>query len=201
MARLGIFGGTFDPVHIGHLILAAEALDQLNLDRLLWVLTPEPPHKHNQTITPLHIRYELLNAAIGDNPAFELSRVDMDRLGPHFAVETVVILRDLHPGDEMAYLIGGDSLHDLPAWKNPLELLRIIEILGVLRRPQDQVDLQALEAQLPGLERKIRFIEAPLLDIASSDIRKRAQESRPYRYFLPGAVYEIIHQRGLYQDR
>ncbi|MEW6502403.1 MAG: nicotinate-nucleotide adenylyltransferase [Chloroflexota bacterium] len=196
--RIGIFGGTFDPPHVGHLILAAEAQDQLRLDRLLWVLTPDPPHKQDQRITPLEIRVRLLQAAIGDNRSFELCRVEMDRPGPHYAVDTVRILKDQVSSAEMFYLIGGDSLHDLPTWYQPQQLIELIDGLGVMRRPGDQVDLSELEQKIPGIALKIRFIEAPLLEISARQIRQRISEGRAYRYYVPPGVYQLIEELGVY---
>ena len=197
--RIGIFGGTFDPPHLGHLILAAEAHYQLALDRLLWVLTPIPPHKLNQAITNADIRLELVQIAIADNPAFELSRVDLDRPGPHYAVDTVRNLRDQFPGAEMFYLIGGDSLHDLPAWHLPQELVDEVDVLGVMRRPGDAVDLTSLENKLPGITAKTCFIDAPLLEISASQIRKRIREAQPFRYYLPPQVFQLIRDLHLYK--
>ena len=111
--RLGIFGGTFDPPHVGHLILAMEAYDQLKLDRVLWVLAPNPPHKLGKKITDLDIRIEMVKAAINSDPMFEFSRVDIDRPGPHFVLDTMRILHEQKPDDELVFLMGGDSLHDL----------------------------------------------------------------------------------------
>jgi nicotinate-nucleotide adenylyltransferase len=197
--RIGVFGGTFDPPHVGHLILAAEAQDQLRLDRLLWVLTPDPPHKQDQSISPLSIRMKLLLAAIGDNPSFELCRVDMERPGPHYAVDTVQILKGQFPSSEIYYLIGGDSLHDLPTWHQPQRLIHLIEGLGVMRRPGDEVDLRELEQEIPGLTQKICFIEAPLLEISARQIRQRISAGRAYRYYVPPAVYRLIEELGIYQ--
>jgi len=198
--RIGIFGGTFDPPHVGHLILAAEAQDQLRLDRLLWVLTPDPPHKQDQSISPLAIRMKLLMAAIGDNPSFELCRVDMDRPGPHYAVDTVKILKEQYPSAEFFYLIGGDSLHDLPTWFQPRRLIELIDGLGVMRRPGDQVDLRNLEQKIPGLSAKICFIEAPLLEISARQIRQRIAAGRAYRYYVPPAVFRLIEELKLYRQ-
>jgi nicotinate-nucleotide adenylyltransferase len=197
--RIGIFGGTFDPPHLGHLILGAEAHDQLQLDRLLWVLTPDPPHKQDQVISTLAQRIALVQSAIDDNPIFELSDIDIDRPGPHFAVDTVSILRNREPDAELYYLIGGDSLHDLPAWNTPQELVRTVTAFGVMRRPGDEVDLSALDATLPGLSKKVRFVDAPLLEISSSQIRQRIQTGRPYRYYLPEKVYRLIEERRYYR--
>ncbi len=108
--RVGVFGGTFDPPHLGHLILAAEALHQLRLERLLWVLTQDPPHKHGQMICPWEARFEMVRLATAGDPAFEISRVDIDRPGPHYAVDTMGILKRQLPQTDLFYLIGGDSL-------------------------------------------------------------------------------------------
>lgn len=198
MARIGIFGGTFDPPHLGHLILAAEASAQLQLDRLLWVLTPDPPHKRDQRLTPVEIRLELVELALRDDPGFELCRVDLDREGPHYTLETVSLIQDQYPDDDLFYLIGGDSLHDYPNWHRPKELLGAVKGLGVMRRPGDEVDLTTLEKQLPGITEKIYFVEAPLLEIASHQIRRRIQEDRPYRYYLLPQVYQRICQKKYY---
>lgn len=197
--RIGIYGGTFDPPHIAHLVLASEAYYQLGLDRLLWVLTPFPPHKQGRQILPLQTRLELLTTAIASEPAFELSRVEIDRPPPHYSLDTLHILSSLYPDDELVYLIGGDSLHDLPTWHQPQRVLEACYALGVMRRPQDQVDIPALEAQLPGLTAKVRWITAPLLQISASDIRQRISKGEPFRFFLPEGVYSIILDRHLYR--
>lgn len=198
--KIGIFGGTFDPPHLGHLILAAEALDQLGLDRLLFVLTPDPPHKAGQHISALADRLEMLQAATADNPGFELSRIDIDRPPPHFAIDTVRRLAWSFPGAELVYLMGGDSLRDLPAWHTPAALVEAVAAIGVMRRPGDQIDLSGLEERLPGLADKVRFVDAPLLEIASSEIRARAAANQHFRYYLPTPVYQYIQARHLYQE-
>jgi nicotinate-nucleotide adenylyltransferase len=197
--RLGIFGGTFDPPHIGHLILASEAMEQLDLERLLWVLTPDPPHKQEKMISPSNIRLELLQAAIADNARFELSRVELDRPGPHYALDTVALLRGQFPGWELVYLIGGDSLRDLPTWHEPQALVRGVDAFGVMPRPDADYDLPALEATLPGLAQKTLFLDVPLIEISSTDIRARLAHGRSARYFLPAPVYDRIAARGYYR--
>jgi nicotinate-nucleotide adenylyltransferase len=198
MERLGIFGGTFDPPHLGHLILADEAYTQLRLNRLLWVLTPDPPHKQNQEISPAMQRLELVQAAIGDNPHFELSRVELDRPGPHYAVDTVDLLQARFPGAELFYLIGGDSLHDLVTWSRPSELIERVASLGVMRRPDVEIDLGDIEKALPGITSKIIFIDTPPIDIASHEIRERIASGQSYRYYLHPAVYDLIRQCHYY---
>ncbi len=199
--RIGVFGGTFDPPHHGHLILAAECYDQLALDRLLFVLTPSPPHKRGKSVTPTESRLELLLAAIRRDPIFELSRVEIDRPPPHFAVDTVNLLSREFPGAEMIYLMGGDSLVDLPEWYAPGRFLAALDEIGVMCRPGEAVDLSALDAVLPGIAKKVRFVQAPLLEISSSEIRSRAATGRHFRHYLPDPVYEIILEKGLYREK
>jgi nicotinate-nucleotide adenylyltransferase len=198
--RIGIFGGTFDPPHLGHLILAEEARYQLKLDKLLFVLTPVPPHKLDRTITTLPDRLAMLEAAIANNPAFELSRVEIDRPGPHYALDTVQLLRKAYSNDILIFLMGGDSLRDLPIdWHKPDEFVAACDFLGVMRRPQDEIDLKSLEENIPGVSAKIELMNAPLLEIASRQIRRRVAEGRPYCYYLPKAVCQIIQEKKLYQ--
>lgn len=197
--RVGIFGGTFDPPHVGHLILAEECRTQLQLDKLLWVVTDNPPHKRYVEISDIEQRVELVKLAITGNPDFELSRVDIDRPSPHYAIDTVRILKQLMPGALMFYLMGGDSLHDLPTWKRPQDFIREIDGLGVMRRHADQVDLESLEKVLPGIARKVKIVEAPILEISSRQIRQRVEDGEAYRYYLREAVYKAILELGLYR--
>ena len=198
--RLGIFGGTFDPPHLGHLILAAEAYAQLGLERVLWVLTPYPPHKGNLPTTSLEDRLALLTAALDDDPAFELSRVDIDRPAPHYAVDTLCLLREQYPQAMLVYLMGGDSLVDLPLWHRPSDFVQSCDEIGVMLRPGNAMNLDILEARLPGLRARARLMRAPLLEISSSDVRLRIAQGQPYRYFLPDSVYRLIQNRQFYQE-
>jgi nicotinate-nucleotide adenylyltransferase len=196
--KIGVFGGTFNPPHIAHLVLADEACFQLDLDRLLWVLTPDPPHKKGQPILALQDRLDLLTAALASNPAFELSRIDIDRPAPHYAADTMFLLKESHPQDDLIYLMGGDSLHDLPTWYRPNIFLNHCSAVGVMRRPEDRVDLPAIEQRLPGITEKVRFIQTPLLEISATRLRGRITRGEPYRYYLPQPVFQIIRERRLY---
>jgi nicotinate-nucleotide adenylyltransferase len=197
---LGLFGGTFDPPHIGHLILSAEADAQLGLDRLFWVLTPDPPHKQGQPITSLEHRLAMVKLAISNNSRFELSTVEIDRPGPQYALDTVNIILKRFPSADLVYIMGGDSLSDLPAWHRPADFVATLKVVGVLRRPGDSIDLPALEKTIPGLSAKVRYLAAPLLDIAAHEIRQRIADGRPFRYYLPPAVYDYILEHNLYQN-
>jgi nicotinate-nucleotide adenylyltransferase len=198
--KIGIFGGTFDPPHIGHLILASEAAIQLSLTAVLWVLTRNPPHKGNRQITPVEIRLELLQAAISGDNRFRISRVEIDRPPPYFAVDTVRILQTQHPEAALIYLMGGDSLHDLPTWHHPGEFIRRCSAIGIMRRPGEPVDLPALEAKLPGIQEKIQWVEAPLIDISSSLVRRKVHQGFPICYYIPDAVAALVEKYHLYRE-
>ena len=198
MPTIGIFGGTFDPPHLGHLILAADAHAQLALDRLLWVLTPDPPHKQGQSFAPLDDRLAMVQLAISSDPQFELSTIELTRPGPQYALETVHLLAGQNPGAQLVYLMGGDSLYDLHTWHRSADFVAACHLIGVMRRPGPAVDLPALEKILPGLTSKVRFVDAPLIDISAHAIRSRIADGRPFRYFLPAGVAEYIAEHGLY---
>jgi nicotinate-nucleotide adenylyltransferase len=197
--RVGLFGGTFDPPHLGHLILASEAQSQLELTRLLWTVTPEPPHKQDQPITSLEHRLAMVRLAIRDNPFFELSDIELTRPGPHYTVDTVRLLAEQNPDAEIVPIIGGDSLNDLPTWHKPKELVYAAHWVGVMRRPGEKTNLEALERELPGISSKIHYVDAPLLEIASREIRNRVETGKPFRYYLPQTVYEYIEEHHLYE--
>ncbi|MCC6190268.1 MAG: nicotinate (nicotinamide) nucleotide adenylyltransferase [Anaerolineales bacterium] len=195
--RLGLLGGTFDPPHNGHLLLARAARAQLNLDFVLWVVTADPPHKQERQITPVADRLDLVAAAIAGEPAFAISRVDVDRPGPHWAADTVALLQAEFPNAELFYLMGGDSLRDLPTWGRPREFVAGCT-LGVLRRPGDEVDLASLEQKIPGVTERLEFVDVPPLNIASHEVRQRVRAGRPIDQLVPPAVARLIQDRGLY---
>jgi len=196
--RIGIFGGTFDPVHVGHLILATESASQLALDKVLWMVTADPPHKGEQ-VTPVEHRLAMVAAAIDADPLFEISRIEVDRPGPHLAVDTLRLLHDIYPTDSLVYLMGGDSLEDLPSWYKPSEFLGVCDEIGVLRRPGHLIDMPALEKTLPGLTAKVHFIDSALIDISSTQLRTAIATGKPFRYSLPPDVYHYIQSHDLYR--
>lgn len=198
--RIGIFGGTFDPPHVGHLILAAEARDQLDLDCTVWVLTPDPPHKHGKEISSLAHRLNMLELAIAQDDAFSLSHVDIDRPGPHYTIDTVTILKKQYADQELFYLMGGDSLANLPEWYQANAFLSVVDGIGVMRRPGDEIALSALKEKLPQLNEKLHFVTAPLLEISANQIRRRIKQQRAYRYYLLPSVYDYIKKQKIYEE-
>lgn len=196
---IGIFGGTFDPPHLAHAVLAAEAFHELGLKKVLWVLTAQPPHKPDRPISPVADRLAMVEIITSGNEYFELSRADLDRDPPHYAVGTIAWLRDFYPGEAFAYLMGSDSLRDLPTWHTPQEFVDACDLIGVMRRKDAFVDLNGLEGQLTGIGSKLKFFEVPLLQISGHDIRERVRHGRPYRYFLLSGVAHYVESHRLYR--
>ncbi len=197
---IGILGGTFDPPHIGHLILAAEAVHQLHLNTVLFVVTPFPPHKRGWLISPVEDRLRMVQLAIEQNADFQISRVDIDRPSPHYAVDSMNILRQQFPHDNLIYLMGADSLRDLPTWHQANQFLSRCDGIGVMQRSLDDLEMQNLEQQLPGIRSKVTWLTAPRFDISSREIRERVKMQAPYRYFVSEKVFQYIVEKGLYRN-
>ncbi len=197
MTRLGILGGTFDPPHLAHLVMAEQAREQLKLERVLFVPAGQQPLKHHRTTTPVELRVAMTQLAIAGNPAFELSRVDVDRPGPHYTADMLALIHRAYPGDALYLLIGSDSLRDLLTWHDPARIVAQAR-LAVMRRPGVEPDLQALEAALPGITERVDWVDAPGLDISSSDLQRRVRARLSIRYLVPKAVESFILEQGLY---
>lgn len=196
--RIGILGGTFDPPHIGHLILAEEAWALLDLDRVYLVPAGDPPHKRGEPLSAAYHRRRMVELAIADNPHFLLSTVDIDRPGPHYTIDMMRLLRDAHPsGTELYFLMGLDSLVDLPNWHEADRLIANSQLVALSRHGY-KVDWEKLEAQLPGV--KERVIQLPMLEleIASHVIQERVRVGLPIRYQVLPAVESYIRQQELY---
>jgi len=198
ITRTGYFGGTFDPPHLGHIILAAEAKEYLGLDKFRWIITPEPPHKKKRIITPVHYRLEMLKLIIAKLGMFEICEVDLQRDPPHFAADTVEILKRENPSSDLVYIIGEDSLRDLPDWYEINRFLANIDQLAVVPRPEISTDLDQLNQVMPGISETTIFIPNVLLEISSSVIRNRVREGAPFEHFLIDNVADYIKTNKLY---
>ena len=196
--RVGYFGGTFDPPHLGHAILAAEATHHLELDKFRWIITPEPPHKREQTITPVEYRLEMLKLVVGNEEGVEISDVDIRREPPHFAADTVQILKKENPSEYLVYIIGEDSLMDLPDWYQPNRFLSSLDLLAVAPRPGVHTDLDRLEKAMPGVTEKIKSIPNVMVEISSSVIRERVRNKAPFEHYLIDSVAAYIKENQLY---
>lgn len=198
--RVGVFGGTFDPIHLGHLILAEEARSQLQLDCVYFVPAADPPHKQERVITPVEHRIRMVELATATADFFWVSRVDADRPGPHYTTDMMPLLQaELGPETQLFFLMGSDSLRDLPTWRNPGWLLEHC-CLVTFTRPGSEPDWAALERTFPGLRRHITLLEMPLLEISSTDLRARAQAGQTIRYQVPCAVEAYIRKYRLYES-
>lgn len=200
--KLGVMGGTFDPIHYGHLAAAEEARVQLKLERVLFAPVRIPPHKPDEGILALEHRLAMIELAIASNPHFSLSRVDIDRPAPHYAIDTIAILREKWEVglDDIYFIMGLDSLAGILTWYRPERLLELCH-LAVMARPGYEIDLLALEASLPGASSRIQLLDMPHLDISSSDLRRRVREGLSIGYLLPEAVESYIHAHHLYGVR
>jgi len=196
--RIGLLGGTFDPVHLAHLRLGEEAAEQLALDRVLFVLAPHPWRKAGRAITPVADRLAMLERALAGNPRFALSTVEIDRPGPTYTVETLAALHaEMGPVD-LTFILGADALLDLPNWHRPDEIVRLARLAVVPRAGRRLPSRAELEARLPGLGAAIR-LQMPRLAISSTDIRRMVAQGHSIRYLVPDAVAAYIAERGLYR--
>jgi nicotinate-nucleotide adenylyltransferase len=194
--KLGILGGTFDPPHIGHLILADFAASALQLDRVLFVPAGTPPHKSGTRTSTEH-RLAMLEIALAHEPTWAISHVDIDRPGPHYTVDMLRILATDHPDAELYFIMGGDSFRDLPTWSRPDELISLCK-LAVMGRPNIPITPDMHESMLPNLAKRSIFIDAPLIGVSSTEIARWLAQRRPIRRLLPPGIAEYIAQHGLY---
>ena len=199
MTRVGVFGGTFDPVHHGHLIAAEEARSALGLERVVFVPARQPPHKPAAPITPALHRLAMLALAIAPEPAFATSRADLDAAGPSYTADLLVRLgAEFGPDVALVFVMGADSLVDLPTWHEPERIVRLAT-LAVLARPGYAPDLAALERQVPGVTAATRLVDMPRIEISATDLRRRVAAGRPIRFQVPEAVERYVHAAGLYR--
>jgi nicotinate-nucleotide adenylyltransferase len=199
--RIGIFGGTFDPVHQGHLILAEQAREQGRLDEVWFIPAPRPPQKEAGAITRFEQRVEMLTLALAGQPAFRVDRIEEHREGPSYTADTLTELRHRHPEHEFWLLIGGDSLADLPTWREPARIVRQAGLLVTERAGVPLPSAEDLRARLGLAEDeplRLQVIDTLRIEIASRDLRKRVASGRSIRYFLPRSVEVYIHEKGLY---
>jgi nicotinate-nucleotide adenylyltransferase len=194
--RLGIMGGTFDPVHFGHLVAAEEALVQFNLDRVIFMPTGRPVRKTHRHVSSAEDRYLMTVIATASNPDFEVSRLEIDRPGSTYTVDTMVQLREMYgPKTELFFISGADAVREILTWKDAERFAELCTFIAATR-PGFDAALEPFE--LAG--QKVESMEVPALAISSSDIRARVSARRPVRYLLPEAVAAYIEKNGLYRE-
>lgn len=197
LKRIGIFGGTFNPPHHGHLILAETALEEINLDRVFFVPAASPPHKTNKPLASATHRMTMVQMATMDNPRFVVSSVDMDRPGPHYTNDMLDIFRGYYPNADLYFLMGSDSLRDLLSWKDPDVLIELARLV-VMQRPAIYPDLSTLTRELPGLLERVYFLDAPEIEISSTDIVRMLKSQKSVRYRVPDSVLSYLMEHKLY---
>lgn len=198
--KIGIFGGTFNPIHLGHLIIAETVREKMRLDRVLFIPSGQPPHKPDSEVIDAEYRYEMVRRAVSSNRFFEASRVEIDRKGYTYTVNTLETLRETYGREAgLFFIIGGDIIPELSTWKDFGNVVSLCEFAAVLRPGYGRKEIEDDNAQLRkkyGL--KIHMVDAPLVDISSSDIRKRCGTGRSIKYLVPESVEEYIKEKGLY---
>jgi nicotinate-nucleotide adenylyltransferase len=196
--NIGILGGTFDPIHIGHLVVAEEARTKLGLSEVLFVPAGQPWLKQARDITPAAHRVEMVRRAIADNPHFKLCTLEVERPGPSYTVNTLTLLqKQLGSQASLFFILGRDTLAELPLWKEPRKVIQLCRLVVPPRLGSK--DLKHLETAIPGLLDKVIQLDMPVIGISSSEIRHRIAQGLPIRYLVPSVVEKYIAEHRIYQ--
>ncbi|HEX5146016.1 MAG TPA: nicotinate-nucleotide adenylyltransferase [Conexibacter sp.] len=197
--RLGVFGGTFNPPHLGHLVCAQEAQVQLALHRVLLMPAGQPPHKHVHGDPGAEVRAELCRLAVAGDERFAVSRLELERPGRSYTVDTLKALRDEHPQDDLTFIVGGDMARSLPTWHEPDAVLELATLAVAERAGSEREEIRGELRSLSGATpERVRFFEMPRIDVSSSLVRERVATGRPIRYLVPDAVADAIARDGWY---
>ena len=197
--RVGVLGGTFDPIHSGHLVIAEEARLKLELTRVIFIPTGQPWLKTNRDITPAVHRTEMVKRAIAGNASFELLTVEIDRPGSSFSVDTVAALQQQSGGGaKIFFLVGWDSLAELPQWHEPARLIQLCKLVAVTRPGSSRPDLKWLEKSIPGITKSVVWLDIPPINISSSDIRDRVAQGLSIHGLVPDSVENYIKENKIY---
>lgn len=201
-ARIGIFGGSFDPIHVGHLMLAQAALERFQLDKVLFMPAKLSPFKQKLTMTKAETRCFMVELAIQGNQGFEVSDLELNRPEPSYTIDTIRILKQQYPGVKIYFIAGADSIMELEGWMTFEELLQEVVFLAAYRPSHTRAQL---ESEVMRLNKKyqadIRLVDFPDIDISSSYIRETIMRGGSARYLVPDKVLEVIHNEGVYRDR
>ena len=199
MGAMGVMGGTFDPVHYGHLLIAEEARIQFGLDRIIFVTAGRPPHKKDYVVSDAEHRYAMVALATASNPFFECSRMEMDRPGPSYTVDTIETLRSALAPETSLYLItGADAIGEILTWHEPR---RIVSMCKLIAAHRPGYNLGKLKSRLPKeISDQVIFLETPGVYVSSTELRARVRESRSIKYMTPEPVEAYIHKHALYKD-
>lgn len=197
--QVGIFGGTFDPVHVGHLALAEAIGQALTLEQVIFFPAGSPPHKPGAPVSAAAHRYRMVELAIAGNNRFGISDLDLAGDAPSYTVDLLREIKARMPGTELVFIIGADSLRDFPTWHDPAGIARLCR-LAVGARPGVDVDPDAVITRAPALAGRLDLVETPRLDISATEIRERAGAGQSIRYLVPDAVWRYIRDQDLYRS-
>jgi len=200
--RVGILGGTFDPIHIGHLIIAEQIREEFQLDKVIFIPSGNPPHKKLQTVTDAEHRYNMVCEALKGNPYFEVSRIEIDRKGYTYTIDTLNDLKEQNQENaHMYYIIGADVLYDLLTWKDYTKVFEVCEFIAALRPGKDR---DGFRERIRYLEKnfsaKIHEADISLIEVSSTMVRERVKQNRSVKYLVPEAVEDYIKRNRLYRD-
>ena len=196
----GVFGGTFDPIHLAHLAVAEAARDAFGLRRVLFIPAAQPPHKPGRDISPVEDRLAMVEAAVEGNPAFEISRLEIERSGPSYTVDTLTALCEAAPGDRLALILSAESYSEFGSWHEPRRILDLAALVVAPRVGYADADPDLIARQFPEARVTVAFMDGPRIRLSASEIRQRAADGRSVRYLVPDAVAAYISDHGLYQD-
>lgn len=200
MKKVGIMGGTFNPIHVGHLIMAEHAYEQFQLDQVLFMPAKNPPHKQNMDLISDQCRMEMVDLAIQDNPHFALSKLELERQGLTYTADTLRILKEQNPDVQYYFIIGADSFFQIETWREPEVIFSLSSILVAERYQLADTELQE---QLSYLSNKyssaIYLLNSPNIGISSNSIRNKRKEEQSIKYLTPDSVYDYIKQHNLYK--
>ena len=197
--RVGVFGGTFDPVHLGHLAAAEEATELLALDEMLFVPAGQPWFKAGEPVTDAEHRLNMVSLAVESNPRFRVCDLEVDRPGPSYTVDTLEQLHDAtQPGTELFLVLGMDALAEIHRWRCPARVFELASVVGVAR-PGAAFDPEALSGIFPSAADHVIMLDVPLVDVGATELRRRAASGRSLRYLVPENVEQYIREHGLYR--
>lgn len=201
MSKVGILGGTFDPIHLGHLIIAEEVRQSMGLDEVLFIPAGQPWLKGQRPLSAGEHRLQMVELAIASNPYFTVSTIELERLGPSYSVDTIIKLKDnLGVRVELFFVLGFDALALLPGWKEPERLLELCQVVGVGRPGYSEFALLSLEPIIPRASERIIIVDVPQMYISATDIRERVARGLSIRYLIPEAVERYIFEHRLYRE-
>lgn len=195
--RIGVFGGTFDPIHMGHLIVAEDARTALELDKVLFIPAGQPWFKSYRKITEAQHRLAMVRLAVEGNLSFGVTDIEIRRTGPSYTVDTLAELREQRPDAEFMVILGVDALREIDRWHQPRRLFDLASVVG-MARPSASLDPSVLNAAIPGASSRMRLLDSVLIEISGTEIRQRVTAGQSIRYRVPAAVERYIHENGLY---